>query len=49
MILAEVGKFVGAKVATALIFVAVLAGGLWCYKNPEAVSAMRSPTHSARV
>lgn len=39
MILAEIGKFVGAKVATAIIFLAVVAGGIWCYQNPEAVKA----------
>lgn len=39
MILAEIGKFVGAKVATAIIFLAVVAGGIWCYQNPESVKA----------
>ncbi|MEE8386577.1 MAG: hypothetical protein V3S01_11750, partial [Dehalococcoidia bacterium] len=39
MILAEIGKFLGAKVATAIIFLAVLAGGIWCYQNPETVKA----------
>lgn len=39
MILAEIGKFVGAKVAAAVIFLAVVAGGVWCYQNPEAVKA----------
>ncbi len=37
MILAELGKFVGGKVATALIFVAMAGGGLWCYQHPEAL------------
>ncbi|RIK68016.1 MAG: hypothetical protein DCC65_04075 [Planctomycetota bacterium] len=36
---AEIGKFVGAKVATAVIFLAVAAGGIWCYQNPESVKA----------
>jgi len=39
MILAEVGKFVGSKVAAAIIFIAVAAGGIWCYRNPEAIQA----------
>ncbi len=39
MILSEIGKFVGAKVATAAIFIAVAAGGYWCYQNPETVRA----------
>jgi hypothetical protein len=33
-------KFLGAKVATAIIFLAVAAGGLWCYRNPETVKSM---------
>jgi hypothetical protein len=33
-------KFVGAKAATALIFIAVAAGGYWCYQNPETVKSM---------
>lgn len=36
---AEIGKFVGAKVATAIIFLSVVAGGVWCYQNPEAIRA----------
>lgn len=40
MILADMAKFVGAKVATALIFIAVAAGGYWCYQNPETVKSM---------
>jgi hypothetical protein len=39
VILADVGKFVGAKVATAIIFLAVAAGGYWCYQHPESVKA----------
>jgi hypothetical protein len=37
MILADIGKFVGAKVATAIIFLAVTAGGYWLYKHPEVI------------
>ncbi len=37
--LAEIGKFVGAKVATAIIFLAVTAAGIWCYQNPDSVRA----------
>lgn len=39
MILADIGKFVGAKVAAAVIFLGVAAGGYWCYRNPETVKA----------
>lgn len=39
MFLAEAGKFAGAKVATAVVFLAVIAGGIWCYQNPESVKA----------
>ncbi|MBN2562542.1 MAG: hypothetical protein JXQ75_16580 [Phycisphaerae bacterium] len=39
MILAEMGKFVGTKIAAAIIFLAIAAGGYWCYKHPEAVKA----------
>lgn len=39
MFLAEIGKFVGAKVAAAVIFIAVTAGGLWCWQHPEEVRA----------
>jgi hypothetical protein len=39
VILADIGKFVGAKVATAVIFLAVAAGGYWCYQNPDAIKA----------
>lgn len=39
MILADIGKFVGAKVATAIIFVAAAAGAYWCYQNPDSVKA----------
>ena len=39
MIWAEMGKFVGSKVAAAIIFLAIAAGGIWCWQNPEAVKA----------
>lgn len=39
MWLAEAGKFVGAKVAGAIITVAVLAGGFWAYRNWDQVEA----------
>ena|ERR1043166_309810 len=39
MFLADMGKFVGSKVATALIFLAVSAGGYWCYQHPEVLKA----------
>ncbi|MBX3395692.1 MAG: hypothetical protein KF841_10025 [Phycisphaerae bacterium] len=39
MWLSEIGKFVGAKVAGAIITVAVLAGGFWCYRNWDQVEA----------
>jgi hypothetical protein len=39
VILAEIGKFVGARVATAVIFLAAAAGGYWCYQNPDALKA----------
>lgn len=39
MFLAEIGKFVGAKVATAIIFIAVLVGGYWAYENWDQVKA----------
>lgn len=42
MLIAEIGKFIGARVATAAIGLAVLAGGIWCYQNPEAVKAFGS-------
>ncbi len=38
-VLAEIGKFVGAKVASVLITLAMLAGGWWCYKNWDDVKA----------
>ena len=37
MVLADIGKFVGAKVATAVIFLAVAAGGWWLYQHPEVI------------
>jgi hypothetical protein len=39
MVLAEIGKFVGAKLAAAIITVAVIAAGLWCWQHPETVKA----------
>ena len=39
MILAEIGKFVGAKVATAIIFVAAVLGGIWSYRNWDQIEA----------
>ena len=42
VILAEIGKFVGAKVATAAITVAVVAAGIWCWQHPETVRAFGS-------
>ena len=35
MIFAEIGKFVGGKVLTAIIFLAVAAAGYWFYTHPE--------------
>lgn len=39
MFLVDAFKFVGAKVATAIIFAGVAAGGYWAYKNPESIKA----------
>ena len=39
MFLADIGKFVGGKVATALIFAAVAGGGFWCYQHPEVLKS----------
>ncbi|MFH1417972.1 MAG: hypothetical protein ABII12_06775 [Planctomycetota bacterium] len=39
MILVEAGKFIGKKTAAALIAVAVVLGGVWCWQNPEEVKA----------
>jgi hypothetical protein len=39
MILADVGKFIGKKTAGALIAVAVVLGGFWCWQHPEEVKA----------
>lgn len=39
MILADIGKFVGAKVAAAIILLATAAGGVWCYYNWDSVLA----------
>lgn len=38
-VFAEIGKFVGAKVAGTLITIAMLAGGWWCYQNWDTVKA----------
>lgn len=40
MVLAEIGKFVGAKVASAIIFLAVVAGGIWTWQNWDTVKAI---------
>lgn len=40
MILTEIGKFIGAKVAGALITLAVIAAGIWVWRNPETVKAL---------
>lgn len=37
VILAEIGKFVGAKVAGVIIAVATLVGGYWCWQNWDQV------------
>jgi len=37
LIWAEIGKFVGSKVASVVITVAVLFGGYWCYENWDTV------------
>jgi hypothetical protein len=37
MFLAETFKFVGGKIASAIIFIGVAAGVYWAYKNPEAL------------
>ena len=39
MILTEIGKFVGSKVAAAIIFIAVAVGGVWCWQHPDQVKA----------
>jgi hypothetical protein len=39
VILAEIGKFVGAKLAAAVITVAAVAAGIWCWQHPETVKA----------
>lgn len=38
-VFAEIGKFVGAKVAGAIITVATIAGCVWCYYNWDTVKA----------
>lgn len=38
--IADMAKFVGGKIATALIFLAVAAGAYWCYQNPAALKSM---------
>lgn len=39
MILTDIGKFMGQKVAAAIITVAVVAAGIWCWQHPEEVKA----------
>src|SRR5258706_10385581 len=39
MFLADMGKFVGGKVAGTLIVAATLGGGYWCYQHPEVLKA----------
>lgn len=38
-VFAEIGKFVGAKVAGVIITIATLAGGYWCYEHWDKVEA----------
>ncbi len=38
-VFAEIGKFVGAKVAGAIISIATIAGAVWCYYNWDTVKA----------
>jgi len=40
MVFAEIGKYVGGKVITAILFFAVVAGGYWCYTHPEQLRAL---------
>ncbi len=40
VVLAEIGKFVGTKVASAIIFLAVVAGGIWTWQNWDTVVAI---------
>lgn len=39
MFLSDVAQFVGKKAAAAVIGVAVIAGGIWCWQHPEEVRA----------
>jgi len=39
MVLSEIGKFVGAKVAGTLITLAVIAGAIWAWQHPETIKA----------
>lgn len=39
VIFAEIGKFVGTKIAAVIISLAVIAGVFWCWQHPEAVKA----------
>jgi len=39
MVWAAAGKFVGSKVASAVIFLAVAAGGIWAWRHPEQIKA----------
>jgi hypothetical protein len=40
MILADAAKFLGAKAVGAIVTLAVIAGGIWCYRNPDKVVAI---------
>ena len=40
MALAEIGQFVGKKTAGAIITIAVVAGGIWCWQHPGEVKAL---------
>jgi hypothetical protein len=40
MILADAAKFLGAKAVGAIVTLAVIAGGIWCYRNPDKLVAM---------
>lgn len=39
MILGDIGKFLGQKAVGAVITVAVIAAGVWCWQHPDAVRA----------
>lgn len=40
MVLADIGKFVGKKTAGAIITIALVAGGIWCWQHPGEVKAV---------